>query len=188
MRFEPTEQIPNKLLWVCDKDPQVILSVHSMVMFINSIQLYWHFYARFCWAYFSPIFVLWDFVHFLCCGILSCGILSCGILSVGILSCGILSRIRPTITFTRSPWWIAEPYCFLQPCWMCFQMAAGVLSQAYREGVPWRFDGPWEFLYGWACGSYQGPWPWSPMMTCFIVVSVPWWAEGPMEVFHDGSV
>ena len=34
---------------------------------------------------------LWDFVHFLCCGILSCGILSCGILSVGILSCEILS-------------------------------------------------------------------------------------------------
>ena len=34
---------------------------------------------------------MWDFVHFLCCGILSCGILSCGILSVGILSCGILS-------------------------------------------------------------------------------------------------
>ena len=58
----------------------------------------------------------------------------------------------------------------------------------YREGVPWRFDGPWDFLYGWACGSYQGPWPWSPMMTCFIVVSVPWWAEGPIEVFHDGSV
>ena len=38
---------------------------------------------------FCPLFMLWDFVHFLCCGILSCGILSCGI-----LSCGILSRIR----------------------------------------------------------------------------------------------
>ena len=34
------------------------------------------------------IFILWDFVHFSCCGILSCGILSCGILSCGILSAG----------------------------------------------------------------------------------------------------
>ena len=52
---------------------------------------------------FCPLFMLWDFVHFLCCGILSCGILSCGILSVGILSggilsCGILSRIRDELS------------------------------------------------------------------------------------------
>ena len=40
------------------------------------------------------LFILWDFVHFLCCGILSCGILSVGILSCGILSCGILSGYR----------------------------------------------------------------------------------------------
>ena len=37
------------------------------------------------------LFILWDFVHFLCCGILSCGILAVGILSCGILSCVILS-------------------------------------------------------------------------------------------------
>ena len=49
-------------------------------------------------------FILWDFVHFLCCGILSCGILSCGILSVGILSCGILS----CGILSRIPVWYIE--------------------------------------------------------------------------------
>ena len=54
------------LPWPDSKDN----TLKSMVVFISSIQLFQKMYTRFC------CFILWDFVHFLCCWILSCGILS----------------------------------------------------------------------------------------------------------------
>ena len=50
------------------------------------------------------LFILWDFVHFLCCGILSCGILSCGILSYGILSGYHLDDRRVMKEGSESAW------------------------------------------------------------------------------------
>ncbi len=93
-----------------------------MVVFISSIKLFQQFYTRCCCLF----FILWDFVHFSCCGILSCGILSCGILSLGILSCGILScgiltRIRPSHLQTQT----ATPV--LQTVQPAFQSVLSVL-------------------------------------------------------------
>ena len=72
----------------------MVINVHQfstiLLTFVCNILLS-IFFSNFHIVGFCPLFMLWDFVHFLCCGILSCGILSCGILSVGILSCGILS-------------------------------------------------------------------------------------------------